>query len=323
MIQRRAILSISERQFTDVKVSIVIPVYNSELILQKLLAVIREAMTGISFEVILANDGSVDNSWEVITALSKTYKELTGICLTRNFGQDNAIMAGLHYAKGEYIVIMDDDLQHSPYDIPKLLKKCEEGFDVCFADYSNDKRQAFWKNVGSYLNTKQAELLIGKPRGIYLSPFKIVSRVVIDSMLEYENPYPYIDGLIFRVTKLVTQVPVEHHERYASESNYNLRKSISVFLKHTTGFSIVPLRVASVMGVIITTIGLILALYYLYSYFAGTGSAAIEGWTTLVLLQLILGGAILMSLGVIGEYMGRIYLVANKRPQYVVRKITS
>ncbi|MDD5212424.1 MAG: glycosyltransferase family 2 protein, partial [Sulfuricurvum sp.] len=267
----------------------------------------------------LANDGSPDKSWEIIMSLSQEYPELRGICLTRNYGQDNAIMAGLNYARGKYVVIMDDDLQHSPYDISKLLEKCESGFDVCYADYSENKRQAFWKNLGSYLNSKQAELFIGKPQNIYLSPFKMISRVVVDSMLEYENSYPYIDGLIFRVTKSISQVPVEHHERYASVSNYNLRKSISVFLKHMTGFSIVPLRLASVMGFLITTLGLILAVYYIWSYFKGN---AVEGWTTLVLLQLTLGGAILMSLGVIGEYIGRIYLVANKRPQFVVRKTT-
>ena len=309
----------SEERGVAIKVSIVIPVYNSKLILPKLLSVIREAMSGISFEVILTNDGSEDNSWEVIMSLGKEYQELRGVCLTQNYGQDSAIMAGLHYSKGEYVVILDDDLQHSPYDIPKLLEECESGFDVCYADYGRDKRQALWKNLGSFLNSKQAELLIGKPRDIYLSPFKMISRVVVDSMLEYQNSYPYIDGLIFRVTKSITQVPVEHHERYASTSNCNLRKSISVFFNHTTSFSIVPLRIASVIGFLITALGLILAVYYILSYFKGN---TVEGWTTLVLLLLTIGGAILMSLGVIGEYIGRIYLVANKRPQFVVRKTT-
>lgn len=312
-------MNLSSNRVVNLKVSIVIPVYNSSLILPKLLEVTRDAMSGISFEIILANDGSPDNSWEIITLLSHTYPELKGICLTRNYGQDNAIMAGLNYAHGEYAVIMDDDLQHSPYDIPKLLEKCESGYDVCYADYSKDKQQAFWKNIGSYLNSRQAELLIEKPQNIYLSPFKMVSRVVVDAMLEYENSYPYIDGLIFRVTKSITQIPVVHHKRYASVSNYSLRKSISVFFKHTTGFSIVPLRLASIMGLVITMFGLFLAAYYIQSYFRGN---SVEGWTTLVLLQLTIGGAILMSLGVIGEYIGRIYLVANKRPQYVVRKTT-
>jgi undecaprenyl-phosphate 4-deoxy-4-formamido-L-arabinose transferase len=305
--------------FENIKVSIVIPVYNSAEILPKLIQMIHDAMLGISFELILVNDGSHDDSWSAIKKLSLVYFELRGICLTQNYGQDNAIMAGLNYSRGEYVVVMDDDLQHSPYDIPKLLAKCEEGYDVCYADYSHYKRQAFWKNIGSYINNIQAELLIGKPKNIYLSPFKIINRVIIDSMLFYDNSYPYIDGLIFRITKSITQVSVDHHERIVSESNYNFKKSMSVFLKHMTGFSVIPLRFASAMGFIISLIGQLLAGYYIVCYFKGDVA---EGWTTLVVLQLTIGGAILMSLGIIGEYVGRLYLVVNKRPQFIVRGTT-
>ena len=299
-----------------VKVSIVVPVYNSVLILPKLVEVIHDAMTGVPYELILVNDGSADNSWAVIQSLSKNYSELRGICLTRNYGQDNAIMAGLNYCQGDYVVVMDDDLQHSPYDIPTLIEKCQEGYDVCYADYSDDKQQTCWKNAGSYLNNLQAELLLGKPKNIYLSPFKIINRVIVDAMIRYENSNPYIDGLILRVTNSITQISVKHHNRYASHSNYNLSKSISVFMKHMTGFSVLPLRIASVMGFILSLIGLMLTVYYISNYFQGN---VIKGWTTLVVLELTIGGAILMSLGVIGEYIGRLYLGANKRPQFVVR----
>ena len=301
------------------RISIVIPVYNSGQILPKLLEIIHHAMAEFSFEVVLVNDGSADNSWVVIQSLSKNYSELRGICLTRNYGQDNAIMAGLNYCKGDYVVVMDDDLQHSPYDIPTLIEKCQEGYDVCYADYSDDKQQTSWKNAGSYLNNLQAELLLGKPKNIYLSPFKIINRVIVDAMIRYENSYPYIDGLILRGTNSITQISVKHHNRYASHSNYNLSKSISVFLKHMTGFSVLPLRIASVMGFILSLIGLMLTVYYISNYFQGN---VIEGWTTLVVLELTIGGAILMSLGVIGEYIGRLYLGANKRPQFVVRGTT-
>jgi polyisoprenyl-phosphate glycosyltransferase len=310
---------ISLTESIAIKVSIVVPVYNSEQILPELLQVTHDAMVGVPFEIILVNDGSSDNSWATINSLSKKYSELRGVCLTQNYGQDNAIMAGLNYAAGEYVVVMDDDLQHSPYDIPKLLLKCEEGYDVCYADYSQDKRQAYWKNFGSFVNNLQAGLLLGKPRDIYLSPFKMVNRVIIDSMLEYENSYPYIDGLIFRVTNSITQIKVRHYERHSLVGNYNMRKSISVFLKHMTGFSILPLRLASLIGLMISAIGLILIGYYIVSYINGN---TVEGWTTLAVLQLTIGGAILMSLGVIGEYVGRLYLVANKRPQFIVRRTT-
>ena len=300
-----------------IDISIVIPVYNSEEILPELINQIGKAMHNQSYEVVLVNDGSADKSWEVMSRLSESNKVVNSICLARNFGQDNAIMCGLHYSTGQYVVIMDDDLQHSPHDILKLKEKCDEGEDVCYADYSNQKRQAWWKNFGSYLNAKQAELFLGKPSEIYLSPFKMIRRDVVDTMLNYHGPYPYVDGLIFRSTSSITQVTISHHDRFASKSNYNLRKSISVFLKHLTGFSIVPLRVASLFGVLLTAAGLILAIYYIYSYLKGN---TVEGWTTLVLLELTLGGAILMSLGVIGEYVGRLYLLANNRPQFVVRK---
>lgn len=301
------------------KVSIVIPVYNSGQILPKLIEIIHHAMVEFSFEILLVNDGSADNSWAVIQSLSKKYSKLRGIGLTRNYGQDNAIMAGLNYCSGDFVVVMDDDLQHSPYDIPKLLEKCLEGYDVCYADYSDNKRQAFWKNMGSYLNNMQAEMLLGKPKNIYLSPFKIINRVIVDAMIRYENSYPYVDGLILRVTNSITQISVNHHNRYANNSNYSLSKSISVFLKHMTGFSVLPLRIASVMGFALSLIGLMLTGYYILNYFQGN---VIEGWTTLVVLELTIGGAILMSLGVIGEYIGRLYLGANKRPQFVVRRTT-
>ena len=301
------------------KVSIVIPVYNSGQILPKLIEIIHHALVEFSFEILLVNDGSADNSWAVIQSLSEEYSELLGIGLTCNYGQDNAIMAGLNYCSGDFVVVMDDDLQHSPYDIPKLLEKCLEGYDVCYADYSDNKRQAFWKNMGSYLNNMQAEMLLGKPKNIYLSPFKIINRVIVDAMIRYENSYPYVDGLILRVTNSITQISVNHHNRYANNSNYSLSKSISVFLKHMTGFSVLPLRIASVMGFALSLIGLMLTGYYILNYFQGN---VIEGWTTLVVLELTIGGAILMSLGVIGEYIGRLYLGANKRPQFVVRRTT-
>lgn len=301
------------------KISLVIPIYNSEHILPELVAQIADAMSGEDYEVLLVNDGSSDNSWWVMSKLSENHKAIKSICLAKNFGQDNAIMCGLHYSTGEYAVIMDDDLQHSPYDISKLKGKCDEGYDVCYADYSRNRRQARWKNIGSFLNSKQAEFVIGKPREIYLSPFKIIKRVVVDAMLDYRGAYPYIDGLIFRSTSLITQIPVEHHDRFASKSNYNIKKSISVFLKHLTGFSILPLRIVSLIGVLLSAFSMILIGYYTWSYFNGN---IVEGWTTLVILQLMLGGGILTALGVIGEYLGRLYLLANNRPQFIVRDIS-
>ena len=248
------------------EVSVVIPVYNSELILPILCQQLKDALQSHLYEVILINDGSPDESWSVIERICDNNEAFRGICLTRNFGQDNAIIAGLHHARGNFVVIMDDDLQHSPYDIGLLLRAGEAGSDVCYADYSHAKFQSWWKNLGSFLNAKQAEYLIAKPRDIYLSPFKSISRMVVDSILSYQGPYPYIDGLIFRSTTSIVQVPVKHHKRQQGLGNYNLKKSLSVFMKHATGFSVVPLRFASLCGVGASFISVFLAFYYIYQF---------------------------------------------------------
>ena len=227
-------------------------------------------------------------------------------------------MAGLGLSCGNYVVIMDDDLQHSPSDIPILLEKIKNDCDVCYADFGGDLHQSWWKNIGSMLNSKQAEFFIKKPKHIYLSPFKVVNRMVVDSLLEYKGTYPYIDGLIFQITNLVSQVQVKHFNRYSGTGNYNLRRSISVFFKHTTGFSIMPLRIASFFGLSLSILGFMLGVYYIYMYYMfGT---TVEGWTSIIVLQLFIGGAILASLGIIGEYIGRSYLSINSKPQFIVRK---
>ena len=303
------------------KVSIVIPVYNSELIIPELCLQICDAMKKYKFEVILVNDSSYDNSWDEIKKACNKLSTFRGICLANNFGQDNAIMAGLQSSQGDYVVIMDDDLQHSPYDIPILLDKISNDWDVCYANFSANKHQSWWKNIGSYINSKHSEYLTNKPKDIYLSPFKVVSRLVINSIIEHNGPYPYVDGLICRTTNLITQIPINHHKRYKGKGNYNIRQSISVFLKHATGFSVLPLRLASMAGFIASIVGFLLGLYYIFQYFISDN--VIEGWTSLIVLQLLLGGLILLSLGIIGEYIGRSYLSLNKKPQYVVKKITN
>ena len=303
----------------DMKVSIVIPVYNSEAIIPELCFQICDAMKEYQFEVVLVNDNSQDNSWGEIKKICNKLNAFRGIYLARNFGQDNAIMAGLSFTNGDYVVIMDDDLQHSPYDIPTLLNTIINDWDVCFANFNANKQQSWWKNIGSYINSKHSEYLTNKPKDIYLSPFKIASRFVINAVLEHNGPYPYVDGLICRTTNSITQIPLNHHKRYTGKGNYNLSQSVSVFLKHVTGFSVLPLRLASMVGFITSIIGFFLGIYYIFQYFMSDN--VVEGWTSLIVLLLLLGGLILLSLGIIGEYIGRSYLSLNNKPQYVVKKI--
>lgn len=303
-----------------IEISIIVPVYNSEDNIAELCNQIHDALNHISFEIIFINDRSKDGSWKVIEHLSEKFSRVLGINLRRNSGQDNAIMAGLNFAKANYVVIMDDDLQHSPYDIEKLYNACKTNdADICFANFEK-KVQVNWKNIGSWFNGKISEWLLNKPKGIYLSPFKIISKEVIEEIIKYPGPYPYIDGLLLSVTDNMVQIEIAHHKRFKGSSNFNLTRSISVFLKHVTTFSVTPLRIASLTGMISSIVGFLLVPYYLFDHFINHN--IVPGWTTLTVLILVLGGLVLLFLGIIGEYLGRAYLNINKKPQFVIKEIT-
>ncbi len=307
------------RQQKKPEISIVIPVYNSEECLQELYRQISCSVK-MDHEVIFVSDHSTDNSWREIRCLASRHGNVIGLNLRKNFGQDNAIMAGLNHAAGSYIVIMDDDLQHSPKDINRLYDRCKEGFDVCFANFAV-KKQRLWKNFGSWLNGKVAEWMLGKPKSIYLSPFKIINRTIADEIISFKGPYPYVDGLLLNYSSRFTQIEAEHSERYAGRSTYSLIKSIAVWGRHFTGFSVLPLRVATFVGLTSALAGIALSLYYIVDYFLS--EHVIEGWTTIVVLLLFLGGLILMALGIIGEYVGRSYLVLNQKPQYSIKSVVN
>lgn len=298
--------------------SIVVPVYNSADCLENLVRETSRALAKISYELILVNDASRDKSWEIIESLASSHREIVGINLRKNSGQDNAIMAGLHYVHGDYTVIMDDDLQHNPQDIPRLYEAVREGYDICFANFRS-KKQALWKNAGSWLNGKAAEIVIRKPAEIYLSPFKIIDSHVIREVVRYTGPFPYIDGLLFQYTSNVTQIDCDHHDRFSGSSNYNFIRSIKVFMKLATSFSTVPLKVSSVCGTVLSLAGVLLGIKYIVEYFISP--EAPQGWTTIVVLVLFIGGMIMTSLGIIGEYLGRAYLNINGYPQFNVRDI--
>lgn len=311
----------SVNQENQKEISIVIPVYNSCECVAELSRQIADSLgsAGISYEQIMVNDCSRDSSWDEIKKEAEKNPNLLGINLRKNGGQDSAILTGLNYAGGKWVVIMDDDLQHSPYDIPKLYEEAKKGFDVVYANFEA-KKQKLWKNLGSWFNGKISEIALDKPKGIYLSPFKIVSGEVVKEMVKFENLFPYIDGLIFQVTRNITQIDIEHHKRELGKSNYNLVKSIKVFLRMLFGFSTMPLNLASYTGFFSAAVGLVLAIVYAVQYF--TGKADVTGWTTLVILLLILGGLILVSLGIIGKYLGQMYLTVNRQPKFIVKETT-
>jgi len=301
------------------KVSVVVPVYNSQECVETLVDRVNRSLTDVDNELILINDCSSDNSWQEIKKTAMVNQKVIGINIRKNSGQDNAIMAGFSRASGDYIVIMDDDLQHDPYAIKGMIQELESGdFDVCFANFLY-KKQKWWKNLGSWFNGKMAEVIIKKPPDIYLSPFKVIRRAVINDIVEYKGPYPYIDGLIFTVTRNATQISVEHHNRFAGKSNYTVARSVTVWLKLMTSFSVFPLRIATVMGMMASVIGFLVAIFFFARYFIS--GEEVQGWTSLMIMMLILCGTILLALGAIGEYVGRAYIQLNQRPQYCIKEV--
>lgn len=302
----------------SLELSVVVPVYRSAatlpLLLERLQAELAPRYS--RWEAVLVNDGSPDGSWEVLTDLVQRYNFLVIADLRKNCGQDNALMAGLRLCQGEVAIIMDDDLQHDPADIPRLVDKLHEGWDVCFAAFGA-KRQAWWKNLGSRFNGWAAQQVIQKPAGIYLSPFKALARGVIDEVLAYQGPFPYLDGLLLSATSRFTQIEVAHHARPVGHGNYNLPRSVAVWLKLATGFSVRPLRIASVAGLFTAFLALAFGFGLIVRHLLG--HEEVEGWTSTLVVVSFLGGLQLFCLGLLGEYVGRAYLVLGRKPQAPVR----
>jgi len=304
-----------------VDVSIVVPVYRSEAILPHLAAKIADAFAALpwSYELILVNDVSPDQSWEVIVDLASRSPAIRGLCLTKNVGQHNATMAGLSAVRGDVVVIMDDDLQHPPDAIARLIESVRSGADVCYTRYANRQHEA-WKKIGSRFNDRIATILLKKPPGLYLSSFKALRRSIVDQVVKYDGPYAYVDGLILDITRRIDVVTIEHQARFSGEGNYNLRQSISLWLKMATSFSVFPLRVATILGMLLTAVS-VLGIVLIVSLKLMHPSLA-TGWASLIVTVLFVGGIQTFCLGMLGEYLGRAYLKINKKPQYVIREAT-
>jgi len=305
------------------EVSIVVPVYRSERILPEFVQQVGTAMDQAQmngrFELILVSDASPDNSWGAIRNAADKLPFVKGICLARNVGQHNATMAGLKEAVGQIIVIMDDDLQHPPQTIMSLVAAVQRGHDVCYTQYVG-RRHPLWKRLGSWFNDRVATFLLGKPRGLYLSSYKALCHRVVQEMLRYDGPYPYLDGLILDATQSITSVPINHQPRHGGKGNYSLGRSISLWLKMATSFSIVPLRIASLAGLMLAAISATVMIIVIVKKLLHPETPA--GWSSLVTIVLFMGGVQLLCLGIIGEYLGRAYLKLNHKPQFAVRERT-
>ena len=302
-------------------VSFVIPCYRSEKTVAGVTEEIRAAMAALpayDYEIVLGNDCSPDGTYPVIRALAEGDARITAVDLAKNFGQHAALMCGMRHTRGDYVVCMDDDGQTPADEVGKLLEKLEEGFDVVYASYAQ-KRESGFRRFGSEVNRRMTEIMLSKPRELELTSYFAARRFLVDEMLRYEHCYPYVMGLVLRSTKNICNVPVRHRARESGSSGYTLGKLLGLWMNGFTSFSVKPLRIATYAGGITALLGFVYALVAVIRYF--TVHMAPQGWTTTTVLLLIVGGLNLLMLGLVGEYVGRVFMCVNATPQYVEREV--
>ena len=305
---------------TSPSLTIVIPVYNAEATIDRLVRALLADPPLPATDIVLVNDGSRDRSHEVCRACCEAFPgRVTYLRLARNFGEHNAVMAGLRQSRGDWVVTMDDDFQNPPEEVARLVRAARDGaHDVVYAAF-REKRHDRLRNWGSAFNDRVATLLLGKPPHLYLSSFKCLSRFLVERIVEYAGPSPYIDGLILRATADIGQVEVEHHDRAAGQSGYTLWKLVRLWLTMFVNFSVAPLRFSAFLGLGVSAFGLLMAVWSLVEKFFGV--SAPTGWTMLYITVIIFSGVQLVMLGLLGEYVGRTLLEVNRAPQVVVREI--
>ncbi len=302
-------------------VSFVIPCYRSQDTLGVVVQEITDTMRKLSvyqYEVILVNDCSPDDTFSEIKSLAARLPHIIGIDLAKNFGQHAALMAGFHQASGDIIVCLDDDGQTPANEVGKLLEKLVEGYDVVYASYANKQHSGF-RNWGSQVNSKMTEVMLGKPRELAVTSYFAMRRFVMEEILRYKQCYPYVMGLVLRTTQNVCNVGVRHRAREVGRSGYTMKKLLTLWMNGFTSFSVKPLRMATYFGTFIAGCGFFYLLCIIIRYLMS--HAAPTGWSSIMAVLLLLGGVILLVLGLIGEYVGRIFMCANSTPQYVVRSV--
>ncbi len=302
------------------KVSFVIPCYRSESTLPHVIGEIEEKMDAIKryqYDIFLVNDCSPDGTFQVIRRLCQEHENIRGIDFSRNFGQHAALMAGLRHSDGDYVVCLDDDGQTPANEVDKLLEKLEEGYDAVYARYDHKQHSAF-RNMGSRLNELMTRMMLQKPAELYISSYFAVRRFVVEDMARYENSYPYVIGLVLRATRNITNVSVTHREREVGTSGYTLKKLIGLWFNGFTAFSVKPLRITTAVGGASAVVGFLYGIYTIVKRFLNP--AVPMGFSSLMSALVFFGGMIMLMLGLIGEYIGRIYISLNNSPQYVIRE---
>ena len=300
------------------KISFVIPCYRSEHTIGAVVDEIVETVTahgGYDYKIIQVNDNSPDNVMSVIKSIARENTHVRGLDLSRNFGQHSAIMAGFTYLTGDIVVCLDDDGQTPANEMFRLIDKLGD-FDLVFAEYKTKQHSGF-RNLGSKVNDLMARWMLSKPKKLKIMSYFACKRYVTDEVLRYENPYPYMSGLLLRATKKVCNVEIDHRERAEGTSGYSFRKLMLLWINGFTSFSVKPLRFATIIGFITAIFGFLYGLYVVIS--KAFNPAAPLGWSSTMAVLLFIGGMIMLMLGMVGEYVGRIYLSINRSPQFVIR----
>ncbi len=302
------------------KISVVIPVYNGSKTIESLVKLVQAELNAYDFEIVMVNDCSPDNSFEICKKISTENHFVKFISLRKNGGEHNAVMCGLNYVTGDYVAIIDDDFQNPPSEIIKLVQECKNGdFDVVYSKYKSKKHHWF-RNFGSKVNDVFSTFLLNKPKNLYLSSFKVIKKEVVQEIIKYKGPFPYIDGLVFRCTQNVSSIYVEHSERMEGKSNYTLSRLLSLYLNMFFNFSVKPLRVCTITGFVLFFIGLGLSIAFSIQKIM---SPEIQiGWTSIFVAVMTLSGIQLIFLGVISEYIGKLYLDVNGTPQYSIKYVS-
>jgi undecaprenyl-phosphate 4-deoxy-4-formamido-L-arabinose transferase len=301
-------------------VSIVIPVYNGARSIGPLVDRLIDILGTNALQIVLVNDGSPDNSDEICRSLYARYPEtVTYVKLAKNFGEHNAVMAGLQHARGDYVVIMDDDFQNPPEEVIRLIEHANVyRYDVVYTYFAR-KQHHWFRNLGSRLNHQVANWMLDKPPDLYLSSFKCLSRFTVNEILKYPGPFPYIDGLALRCTRNIGKLEVRHEPRREGRSNYTFRRLVRLWLNMFVNFSVMPLRMSTLMGLTFSMVGLVLGVWTFVEKMVSPDLPV--GWSSVLVALVLFSGVQLVMLGLMGEYLGRLFLSSNQTPQYVVREV--
>lgn len=293
------------------KLSVVIPVYNGSLSIRRLVESLFTELKDFSFEVILVNDSSPDDSAQVCKKIVEEFSNIKFISLRKNFGEFNAVICGLNHAEGDYCVMIDDDFQNPPSEILKLYHcAIESDFDVVYSFYET-KQHHWFRNFGSWLVNRITTSLFEKPADLYLSSFKLIKKEVVSEIIKYTGPYPYIDALIFRVTRNVGKIRVQHNLREEGKSNYSIKKIHALFMTILFGYSILPARIILYSGFLLFISSILFIILYLLKVIS----------SEILCTSSLLGSIQLIALGVIAEYTSKSFLTQNSHPQFTIKEI--